>query len=207
MGYAVAGLIGYLLGSVMFAVILSRVFRGVDIYTVGSGNPGFTNVFRGVDRGIGVATLVGDIGKGALATALGMGMLARSFHVEPILLGLTAGCGAILGHTFPIFFRFRGGKAVATAAGVFGVLLPAATGVAVLAWAVVLILFRYMSVASLAAAIVFPLYITFVDRPDAATGVLISAAWILAAVIVLRHRENLVRLRRGEENRFNVKRN
>ena len=95
---------------------------------------------------------------------------------------------------------------MATAAGVFGVLLPAATGVAVVVWAVVLVLFRYMSVASLAAAIFFPLYLTFVDRPDAATGVLIPAAWILAAVIVLRHRENLVRLRRGEENRFNVKR-
>jgi glycerol-3-phosphate acyltransferase PlsY len=190
-----AGLLAlsYLLGSVPSAFLLARRLKGIDIRTVGSGNVGATNAMRALGRGPGLAVFAIDFGKGLLAARLPAGWLS-----EPIAgAALACGFAAVLGHNFPIWLGFRGGKGVATTLGVLLGSAPAVTGVAVLAWLAVFVVSRYVSLASIGAALAIPAGQWIFRRP------LAELAWgsALAALILVQHRSNIRRLRRGEEPR------
>ena len=186
----------YLLGSVSFAIVVSRVLSLPDPRSYGSGNPGATNVLRTGSKVAAVLTLLGDAGKGWLAVwlaALLSGAAAREGFAAPL-----AGLAVFCGHLFPVFHRFRGGKGVAMAAGVlvgFNVWLGVAT---VATWIVVAVFFRISSLAALVAALFAPLYCgwLFGLRP------LLAAVTAIALLLAWRHRANIVRLVAGEEPRI-----
>lgn len=197
-------LAAYLLGSVPFGLVAGR-WKGVDLRKHGSGNVGATNVVRVLGKPIGVAVFVLDFLKGLLPTLLFPGLASqRGASLEHDALALLFGASAVLGHVFPIWLRFRGGKGVATSAGLCcGLDLPA-TLTAFVVWYVVLKCSRYVSLASIASAVVFPLaFVAFtgVDRAFSERRVVTASAVALALVIVYTHRSNIGRLLRGEENR------
>jgi glycerol-3-phosphate acyltransferase PlsY len=195
LGLVLAAMAGYLLGSVPFGLVLTR-FAGLgDIRAIGSGNIGATNVLRSGRKDLALATLVLDSAKGAVA-ALGARALAGWDGVDPAL-PVIAGVAAVIGHNYPIWLRFKGGKGVATT---LGVLLATAWPVGVLAcltWLGMAVLFRYSSLAALTALTMAPVY------------ALIQATWqhaagfaLLALLAWWRHRENVARLRAGTESRI-----
>jgi len=199
LAFVAALLTGYLLGSVSFAVIVSRLFGLADPRSYGSGNPGATNVLRSGRRGAALLTLVGDAVKGALAVGLvhwfgpqfGLGESAAAW----------AGAAAFAGHLWPVFFNFQGGKGVATFLGVLlavdGWLGLAACGV----WAAVALVFRYSSAASLATAAAAPVLFVWVGGVDGA----LAAVILMSLLLVLRHRRNIANLWAGRERKLGAK--
>ncbi len=188
--------LGYCLGSLPFGYWLPRVFAGVDIRTVGSGNTGATNVWRSLGFKLGLAVALLDIAKGAAAALLGR-------WLADDLVAVLAGLAAVAGHWRPIFLRFaRGGKAVATVGGVGLALAPLATLTAAGVWIVVFLVTRYASVASIAAATSLPLFALLFGASGPVLGFTI-AGWL--AVLVL-HRVNIRRLRAGTEHRIQLRR-
>jgi glycerol-3-phosphate acyltransferase PlsY len=192
---------GYLLGSLPFALWVSRA-RGVDILAVGSGNPGMTNVWRtlGWKPALPVALL--DAGKGALAAWCGMALTGSA------LWALFAGIAAVLGHSFSFWIGFRGGKSVLTAFGVFLFLSPLASLGAFVIWILFMALFRYVSLASILAALALPALVALEGRvDDLGTGLtpVFWASLVVSAFIVVRHRANIGRLVGGTEPRFKGK--
>ncbi len=189
-------LVGYLLGGIPFALIHSRLFASGDLLEQGSQNPGATNVIRNYGWLPGSAVLVLDVVKGALPVGLTIvleGSLAGSWW--PILVGASA----ILGHVYSPYLGLSGGKGVATSTGVFLVLSPKAVAVAFVGFVAFVGATRYMSAGSLTGALLLPLasgYFHGLNHP------VTWAAWVAAAVVWWRHRGNLGRLIRGEENRF-----
>ena len=191
----IAVLIAYLIGSVSFAVIVSRAFGLADPRSYGSGNPGATNVLRSGSRPAAVATLLLDALKGALpvivAARLGLG--------EGVVAAV--GVAAFAGHLWPVFFRFRGGKGVATAAGVLLALNPW-LGLATLAsWVIVAAFLRYSSLAAVVAAVFAPFYQVLIWGG----GPIAVAALVMGVLLIYRHRLNLERLLRGTEGRLGRK--
>jgi acyl phosphate:glycerol-3-phosphate acyltransferase len=184
----------YLLGSIPTGLLLARAF-GVDIRTAGSGNIGATNVYRTLGKRVGIMTLVGDCLKGLLPV-LAAHYLFR-FSVEWLAL---TGLAAFLGHVYTLFLRFKGGKGVATALGVFLALSPLSVLAALAIFAFVLWKWRYVSLASITAAASIPLLITLLDRQR----VIILMSIIISAIVIAKHRDNISRLRAGTENRFKV---
>lgn len=200
--YASAAVVlAYLLGSLSFAVIVSRCMGLKDPRSYGSNNPGATNVLRSGNKFAAVATLLLDGLKGWLPV-----VLVKWFgHDYGLGEGTIAAVGlaAFVGHLYPVFFQFRGGKGVATAAGVlFGV--DWLLGLATLAtWVIVAYFSRYSSLASLAAAIFAPLYYLFGDRAAwYVDRVILLAIFIISAMLVYRHRENITKLLKGTESRL-----
>ncbi len=193
-------LLGYLLGSIPFGYLLVRLRAGVDIRTVGSGNIGATNVGRILGRGASALVYLLDAAKG-FASA---GLLPRLLGLEPGLPSALGGVGATLGHCFPVFLRFRGGKGVATASGVLLALDPAAFAVGGLAWVLLISLVRIVSVASIGMAFAFPLAVLARDPADALRAHLpvLAASLLLASLILVRHRANLRRILEGTEPRI-----
>ncbi len=191
MNLAFALAASYLLGGIPFAVLAARI-KGVNLLEEGSRNPGATNAIRVLGPGLGVPVLLLDVAKGLVAVLAG-GRLAGGGESA----ALACGAAAILGHVFPPALGFRGGKGVATAAGAFVALAPAATGAAVAVFALVLVAFRYVSAASMTAAVTLPLALWRFH----ASGVLLVAGVVVAALVVLRHRANLARLAAGTESR------
>ncbi len=194
-------LTGYLLGSLPFALWISRA-RGVDILRTGSGNPGMTNVWRtlGWKPALPVALL--DAAKGAAAAWAGLLITGSS------LWALLAGVAAVLGHSFSFWIRFKGGKSVLTGFGVFLFLSPVASLLAFLIWAVVMAAFRYISLASIAAAVSLPFLIALESYETGLFRDLEPAFWASIPVclfVIVRHRSNIGRLLRGEEPRFRGK--
>jgi glycerol-3-phosphate acyltransferase PlsY len=185
-------LLGYLSGSIPFGYVLTRLFAGRDIRKEGSGNIGATNVSRTLGWKGGVATMVLDIAKGSVPVAL-----AAHFHPHPLAAG-AAGLGAVLGHCYPLFLGFRGGKAVATSLGVFLVLAPLPCAAAAGVFAGTILLTRYVSLGSILAAVSFPFLLLLFGKPEP-TAVMAAC---IAGLIVWRHRENVGRLARGEERKF-----
>lgn len=185
----VAGL-GYLLGSVPFGVVVSRLFGLADPRGVGSGNIGATNVLRSGNRLAAALTLILDAAKGGVAV-----LVARAALGEDA--AQAAGAAAFLGHLFPVWLRFRGGKGVATFLGVILALAPLAGLAACATWAAVAALFRISSLAALVAAGMAPVWLVLTGSGQAA---LLGAA--LAVLVWVRHRANIARLRRGEEPRI-----
>ena len=190
--------VGYLLGSIPFGVIVTRLAGAGDLRAIGSGNIGATNVLRTGRKDLALITLVGDAGKGALAV-LGAWLVTR--HASPqaqALLTAAAGGAAFLGHLFPVWLRFRGGKGVAT---FLGVLLAAAWPVGVMAaatWLVIAWLFRISSLAALAAAALAPAFAVLTGRPWPVWAL----ALFMGALVWVRHIPNIRRLLAGEEPRI-----
>ena len=195
---AVFALIAYLIGSVSFAVVVSHAFGLPDPHTYGSGNPGATNVLRTGRKAAAALTLVGDAAKGSFAY-----LLAR--HFAPQFEGGEATLAAValaafLGHLYPVYFRFKGGKGVATAAGIL-LAMDWRLGLAVIgSWIAVALVFRYSSLAALFAAAASPLLALYF----LGAGPLIVAVLAMAILLIWRHRGNISRLARGEEGRIRL---
>ncbi|NCC51832.1 MAG: glycerol-3-phosphate 1-O-acyltransferase [Spartobacteria bacterium] len=190
----------YLLGSIPFGLLVTRM-KGIDIRKEGSGNIGATNVFRVAGKGLGITTFLLDFLKG-FVPAFVFPLLFNVLSAEntPGLLGLFCGCAAIVGHNWPVFLKFKGGKGVATSAGMLVGIAPAAVGVALIVWILLFAGTRYVSVASIAAALAVAVSAWFFY---ASSGYAIPIALsILAALVIWRHRSNIRRLCKGEENRF-----
>ena len=187
---------GYLLGSVPFGYWLVRLARGEDVREQGSGNIGGSNVWRTYGRRLGIAVVLFDVAKGFVPALVGV-------LVAGDLLGVLAGGAAMAGHWRPLFMRFRrGGKTVATAGGVFWAVAPLVAVVGLALWLAVFLGLRYSSLASIAAASALPLVAFAFGEPWPVTA---FAALAAVAVVVL-HRANIGRLRRGTESRFTFRR-
>lgn len=181
----------YLLGSVPTGLLLGKAL-GVDIRSAGSGNIGATNVYRTLGRNVGVMTLAGDCLKGVIPV-----VLARQLEFPDIWLA-AAGFAAFFGHVFTVFLRFKGGKGVATALGVFLGISPLSVLAAFGVFALVLWKWRFVSLGSISAAALMPLLIAAINgRP-----LIIFMTLLIAAIIIWKHRENIGRLKAGTENRF-----
>ena len=203
----------YLLGSVPFALLLGKL-GGVDIRGVGSGNVGATNLTRALGRRWGVAAFLLDFLKGLAPVVAGALLLTPPLYgggtPGPIPLPslvqarILLGVAAVLGHVFPVFLGFRGGKGVATSFGVIAGLLPLAALAAGAAWILAFYVRRVVSIASLVAVVVFPAgtVLFYRDLPEEDFYTLLALTLALAALVVVRHRENIARLLKGRENRF-----
>ncbi|MGR3639034.1 glycerol-3-phosphate 1-O-acyltransferase PlsY [Alterinioella nitratireducens] len=190
---ALTALLAYLLGSVPFGLVMARVFGLGDIRAIGSGNIGATNVLRTGNRLAAFLTLIGDAGKGGIAVLLARALLAED-------AAQLAGLFAFLGHCFPVFLGFKGGKGVATFLGTLLALFWPAGIAACLTWAVTAAITRISSLSALVAAVLAPVWISLLGMPQAA---LVTA--LLAVLVVIRHKTNIGRLMRGEEPRIGSK--
>ena len=179
---------GYLLGSIPFGLILTRLAGAGDIRKIGSGNIGATNVLRTGNKALAAATLVLDGGKAALAYVIGFLLVSQD-------AGLIAGGAALIGHCFPVWLKFNGGKGVATFFGLFLASIWPVGVIAGLTWLAVAYTFRYSSLAALWAAALAPLYAAAFRQSEVA----IAVTLVCGAVIFWRHRANIVRLRAGQE--------
>jgi glycerol-3-phosphate acyltransferase PlsY len=191
---------GYLLGSIPFGYLLVRLRGGGDVRALGSGNIGATNVVRAAGWFIGVTTLILDVAKGFFGV-----WLVGHFSDGNIRFMMYAGLAAILGHVFPVWLGFSGGKGVATALGVFLVICWPAVAVAVAIFAIVVIFWRYVSLASVSATAALPLLVYVLYAPGRAPPVPIWVGTLLAAVLVIvKHRKNIERLMAGTEPPFEM---
>ena len=197
-------LVGYLLGSIPFGVIIAKK-NGVDIYSVGSGNPGATNVLRSIGKPAGYAVFLLDFAKGLIATTWFL-LPVFSFSGN-VTLGLWGLPGVVLGHTYPIFARFHGGKGVASAMGGLLGVMPGCLIIGLVTWSVIFFSTRYVALASIGFGVSLPvctLVNTWMnDQPGAFEKVIFS--FVVMLWIVWRHRSNISRLRNGTENRFQKK--
>ncbi|HYR45956.1 MAG TPA: glycerol-3-phosphate 1-O-acyltransferase PlsY [Thermoanaerobaculia bacterium] len=184
---------GYLLGSLSFALLLVRWRTGKDIRTEGSGNAGATNVLRAYGKGLGLAVALLDVAKGAAAV-----LLVKAVTADP-RYAAAAGFAAVLGHVFPLYFGFRGGKGVATAVGAFLALAPVATLVCLGVFLLLVAATRYVSLGSVVSIVLLPPAARWIS--NAPLSIVLAAA-ATAVVVVFKHLENLKRLARGEERRF-----
>jgi glycerol-3-phosphate acyltransferase PlsY len=190
MTYALAFVFGYLLGSIPFGLLLTRAAGGPDIRAIGSGNIGATNVLRTGRKGLAAATLLCDVLKGTVAVLI-------AAHYAGYEAALVAGLGAFLGHLFPVWLKFKGGKGVATYIGLLiGLYWPGAIMFCTI-WLVVAALTRYSSLAALAASALAPIVLWALDRPSAAALFL-----ALSALLWIKHRANIARLLNGSEGKI-----
>jgi glycerol-3-phosphate acyltransferase PlsY len=182
----------YLLGSVPFGILVARVIGGVDPRSTGSGNIGATNVTRSAGKAAGVITLVLDVLKGTVPV-----LVALKLTNDVTLVNAT-GFAAFLGHLFPVFLGFRGGKGVATACGVMVAVAPLATLLSGVVFLVLVVVKRYVSLGSIVAAAMMPVFLSFLpaSRGYLPLGVLI------AVFVIIKHKENIERLATGKENRL-----
>jgi glycerol-3-phosphate acyltransferase PlsY len=201
--YAAAALVAYLLGSIPFGYLLVRFFRKEDIRQKGSGNIGATNVIRSGAKGLGAVTFLFDVLKGACAVLLCGAVAARS-GLAPAVRGNTVAIAAlfvILGHIYTVWLGFKGGKGVATAFGVFLALATWAALAGLGIFVVVFALSRYVSLGSILAAVAFPIFallLPHAERTVAETAVI----FLVPLIVIVKHRENIARLVRGQEYRF-----
>jgi glycerol-3-phosphate acyltransferase PlsY len=189
---SLAAIFAYLVGSIPFGLILSRLGGYGDIRAIGSGNIGATNVLRTGNKGLAAATLALDVAKGVVAVLI----LAQW---GPWAAAVGAVC-AFLGHLFPVWLGFKGGKGVATACGVLLAYLWPVGVLALLAWLIVAVVTRYSSLAAVAAAVVAPIVAWFASHQARPTLVVV----ILAVLVLIRHADNIGRLLRGEESRIRL---
>lgn len=191
-------IIGYLFGSISSAILVSKLFRLSDPRNVGSGNPGATNVLRSGNKTAAACTLVGDVLKGLLPV-----LLAKYFDMSNGVIALVA-MASFLGHLFPIFFGFKGGKGVATAIGVFVALSWQLFTVFAVTWLLVAAISRYSSLAALIAAMVSALA-SFAIFNDPSQTQIIGAVIFIVAFLFQRHRPNIERLKAGKEGKIGQK--
>lgn len=209
--YIIVSIIAYLLGSISFSVIISKKMAGFDVREKGSGNAGATNMLRSVGKKGAIFTLIGDCLKGVVAIlfAIIVGKIAK--NTDKALLVQLAGIAVVLGHTFPIFFGFKGGKGVATSLGVL-LMTNWQIGLICLVFALVLMaLTRMVSLGSIAAAILFPVLTLFVgeghyivESTGIGNGYFVYSV-VLAIIVLFNHRENIKRILNGSENKLSFK--
>ncbi|MGA3316161.1 MAG: glycerol-3-phosphate 1-O-acyltransferase PlsY [Candidatus Korobacteraceae bacterium] len=212
--------VSYLLGSIPFGYLLVRIFRGQDVRNTGSGNIGATNVARTGSKGLAVATLFLDALKGYIAVAFAF-WIAHAMFPTPTFIGgvvasddlvfagqtrfllaaLAAFC-ALLGHMFPVWLRFQGGKGVATAAGAFVALAPKCLLLSLLLFVIVFALTRYVSLGSIVAAASFPWLVLWLNPAERNTAPILLVITASSALVIARHKDNIRRLLAGTENRF-----
>jgi acyl phosphate:glycerol-3-phosphate acyltransferase len=205
--FVVTAVISYLLGSIPFGYLLVRLFRGQDIRLSGSGNIGATNVARSY-RGLGLLTLLLDAGKGLLAVSLATALVSRrelDSGARVYTFMCLAALFAVLGHIFPVWLRFRGGKGVATAVGSFVLLAPEAVLTALIIFLFVVLSSRYISLGSVVASAFFPLLCWLLYRTRFTPGTLVMMS-LASLLVILRHHQNLGRLVAGTEPRFQLRR-
>jgi glycerol-3-phosphate acyltransferase PlsY len=190
--------LAYLLGSIPFGYLLVKIFRKQDIRTTGSGNIGATNVARSGAKGLGIATLLLDCGKAFLAVKIAQHLAPGNYDLATV-----AAVAAILGHVYPIWLGFRGGKGVASALGVFLALSPAAAGCTFAIFLVIFLITRYVSLASIIGSAFFPVFGLYFA--PVRTPIVIAGFLFIPLLIILKHHENIRRLRNGTENRFGKK--
>jgi glycerol-3-phosphate acyltransferase PlsY len=197
----------YLLGSIPFGIIVSRLWRGIDIREHGSKNPGATNVYRVIGPVPALIVLVLDIGKGLVATLLLSRISMGQPFLNPVSLMILAGIAVILGHVFPVFVGFKGGKGVATGLGVLISLAPIETVIALLLFLIIVGITRYVSLGSLSSATFILLALAFekyyLHKPISL--VLLIMVLVIAIFIFYTHRSNIKRLLNGTENKFGKK--
>lgn len=201
----VCGIIGYLLGSINTSLVLSKLLYKEDIREKGSGNAGTTNALRSYGKTFAVFTLLGDLAKGIIAVLLAWLIVPEQCNEWA---GVIAGFAAIIGHNFPVFFGFKGGKGVLTTFAVMVVITPIPAVIALLVFIVTVLLFRYVSLGSMVAAFVFPFLVYFrgdyIDNP----GGLTPSFWMavgVALLIIIRHHANIGRLIKGTESKLSFK--
>lgn len=182
----------YLLGSIPFPVLISRWRKGIDVREYGSGNMGATNVLRVVGKGAGVLTLLADMGKGLVPV-----LLARNLELSPAMVGIVA-LATVLGHLYPLFAGFHGGKGVATGLGVFLGMMPIPTLLTVGVWAICLIASRYVSLSSILASLSLP----FLALPFSYPSIQIAFTALISLLVSYRHKENIRRLLAGTEDKI-----
>ena len=206
--YIIIAVIAYLIGSINFSVIISRKMAGFDVREKGSGNAGTTNMLRAVGKKAALITLLCDILKGVVAILIALiaGKIAN--NVDKALLIQIAGILVVLGHTFPIFFEFKGGKGVATSLGVL-LMTNWQIGLICVVFAIVIMLFsRMVSMGSVGAAILFPVLTLFINNNFIveASGIkYFIYSLILALIVIFNHRENIKRIANGTENKLSFK--
>jgi glycerol-3-phosphate acyltransferase PlsY len=213
--YAIVALVSYLLGSIPFGYILVRLFLRADVRTVGSGNIGATNVGRTGHKGLAIATLLLDAGKGALA--VWHGEYAAQHHLIgegrspdvpwPLVVGAVAALFVVVGHVFPVWLKFKGGKGVAAAVGAFALLAPKAVLVAVAVFLVTVAISRYVSLGSILGCVAFPIAVYFLsgNRYRSATPHIIGVICVTSALVISKHHQNIRRLLAGTENKLGAK--
>lgn len=205
LGILIAVLVGYLLGSIPTGYVVARA-KGVDIRSAGSGNIGATNVFRILGTPAGILVLLVDAAKGWIAVLIGMRMIWPWIAPDVVTgtaewLGVAAGVAAVLGHNYTFWLGFKGGKGIATSAGVLAGLVPLALLVALGVWIAVVVLSRYVSLASILGAFVLPFAVWFWRY----STLMITITALLAAMAIYKHKSNIQRLLKGTENKVGKK--
>ena len=200
----VIAIIAYLIGSINFSVILSKKMAGFDVREKGSGNAGTTNMLRAVGKKAAAITLICDILKGVISILIAI-LIGNMVNRNQALLVQIAGVAVIIGHTFPVFFKFKGGKGVATSLGVL-IMSNWKIGLICLVFAIILIILtRMVSVGSIATAILYPVLTLFIPENYIVPGYYLIYSIILAIIVIFNHRENVKRLLNGTENRISFK--
>lgn len=192
MNWAILVIASYLIGSIPVGLILGKLIWKKDLRQYGSHNIGATNAWRILGKKAGILIFLLDFVKGQLGVLLGACMLGLPGAM------VVGGFFAMLGHMFPLFIGFKGGKGVATSLGVIAALMPKVTAIVFVAWIIIFAITRYVSVASIVAAVLTPILAAVFHEPT----VYFLFVLVMAAFIILRHRENIARLKAGRENRF-----
>jgi glycerol-3-phosphate acyltransferase PlsY len=201
MVYIFTIIVSYLVGSIPFGYLAGR-FAGIDIRQCGSGNIGATNVLRVLGKKSGYVVFFADALKGLLAVRLAF-WIGNNDPIRSQLLGILAAISVVVGHSFPVWLRFRGGKGVASSAGACFGLMPVPTLFGSVVWVLVFFTFRYVSLASIVAAMALPLTAWALSlRENSPDYALVSFASVTAALVIWRHRDNIIRLTNGTEPRF-----
>ncbi len=204
---SLAYLIAYLIGGIPTSVLAGKL-NGIDITKHGSGNAGATNALRVLGTKIGVTVMIIDAVKGVIAILVGRWIL-QSFNIDSTqIYDITLGVTAILGHVFSIYLKFKGGKGVATAAGVYALLSPIAFAIALMAFIIIVAISRYVSLGSIFAALVLlvsQLVINFINNFEQLPILLLT--FFVALFIILKHKQNIIRLLNGNENKLIFKKN
>lgn len=193
--------VAYLLGSIPFGYLLVRTFRHEDIRATGSGNIGATNVARSGAKGLGILTLVLDVLKGFVAVVIAQHIAERYGFPTGYDIAAAAALAAVVGHCFPVWLGFRGGKGVATALGVFLALVPLTTVLYILGiFLVIVLVTKYVSLASIVGAALFPVFA--LPHPPNRSPILVACYILIPLIIIFKHSQNIRRLIAGTEHRF-----
>ena len=202
----IGGILAYFIGSIPTAVWFGRIVHRIDIRDHGSGNPGATNTFRVLGKRAGTIVMLVDIAKGLLATFLATILLRMGVIPEDklIITKLVYGMIAVIGHIFPVFLRFRGGKGVATLLGMMIGIEPVVALFSALIFLVVLLTTKYVSLSSMLGALSFPLMLVFIKKFQSGEPILVAFGFFLALVVIWSHHKNIKRLLQGDENKTHL---